>query len=120
MIPGLRWTFWLFFVAYSTAFNDVLRGVCRLRGITALRSSFFQSFKDKLLPPKEKCEPKSERDLFVEYVKYKPWRASKVKNLKIHYKPWKESYLERYRSPDDETIYLYGAFHLDLNSFYCR
>lgn len=31
-----------------------------------------------------------------------------MKYLPVEYRPWKESWKERYRSPDDETIYLYS------------
>jgi len=53
-------------------------------------------------------EKKSESDQLLDFVQYKPWRASKIKNLPICYRPWKESYLEKYRTEDDETIYLYS------------
>ena len=52
--------------------------------------------------------PKSEFDKLLVSDKLKPWRGPKPKYLKIEYRPWKDSWKERYRSTDDETIYLYS------------
>ena len=70
-----------------------------------------ESFIDKLISkfsPKPYVPEKSEDDELLDYLEDKPWRATKVKNLKIHYRPWKDSYKERYRTENDDTIYLYS------------
>jgi hypothetical protein len=49
----------------------------------------FESFFDKLFQkfaPKEPEEPKTENDEMLEYLQVKPWRATKVRNLKICYR----------------------------------
>jgi hypothetical protein len=71
-------------------------------------SSIFDKFVEKLNPKSaDFIDEKSEKQELVDLLEEKPWRAAKVKTLKLVYRPWKESYLERYRSEDDETIYLY-------------
>ena len=43
----------------------------------------------------------------LEFLQEKPWRATKIKNLKVVYRPWKDGWMERYRAEDDDSIYLY-------------
>lgn len=65
---------------------------------------------DKLIEkfgPKEIQEPLSEDDQLLEFLDDKPWRASKVKNLKMVYRPWRDSWKERYRVPEDDAVYQY-------------
>ena len=50
---------------------------------------------------------RSELKSLVDFVDYKPWRAPKIKILKIHYKPCTESCFEKFRNETDETIYMY-------------
>jgi hypothetical protein len=69
--------------------------------------ALFKKFNERFAP-KVKDETKSETEKLVEYVDYKPWRAPKTKVLNIHYKPQTESYQERYRREDDDTIYMYS------------
>lgn len=71
----------------------------------------YESIIDKLVNkfgPKVVEEEKSEDDELLEYLQEKPWKAPKIKQLTIQYRPWKDSYKERYRTEDDETIYLYS------------
>jgi hypothetical protein len=66
-----------------------------------------EKFKPKYFDD-EDPEEKSEDDKMLEFLEQKPWRAAKVKNLKVIYRPWKDNWRERYRSQDDDTIYLYS------------
>jgi hypothetical protein len=90
----------------SLEFNQRSRSV---RSPTSrLFSSIFDKFVEKLGPKSAiSVDEKSETQELVDLLEEKPWRAAKVKTLKLVYRPWKESYLERYRSEDDENIYLY-------------
>lgn len=59
-------------------------------------------------PPKPKPrDPPTETEELISYVNYKPWRAPKVKYLKKHYKPWSASWQERFRTSEDDVIYIY-------------
>lgn len=80
----------------------------RLRTVQSrVYSSVFNRFQEAFRP-KQKKKYMSESEKLVEYVDYKPWRATKVKHLNIHYKPWKDSWQERYRVENEDTIYLYS------------
>ena len=79
----------------------------RKGSITKLHESFFDKLVTKF-GPKPVEVVKSEDDELLDYLQEKPWRATKVKNLKIHYRPWRDSWKERYRKEDDDTIYLYS------------
>lgn len=57
---------------------------------------------------KEDDEIKTEGDLMLDYIADKPWRANKQKHLPITYRPSKDSWKERFRQPEDDTIYLYA------------
>ena len=57
---------------------------------------------------KKKEKEKSENDLLLEKLDSKPWRANKIKHLPITYRPCKESWRERYRDEQDDTIYMYN------------
>ena len=71
-----------------------------------LKASIFDKLVEKF-GPKEVVEPQNEEDQLLEYLDDKPWRSSKIKNLKMVYRPWRDSWKERYRLPEDETIYQY-------------
>ena len=73
---------------------------------TALSSSIIQILKEKFRP-QVPVEIKTDGDIMLEQLQEKPWRASKVKNLKVVYRPWKDGWMERYRAEDDDSIYLY-------------
>ena len=70
-------------------------------------NSIFKRFSDKFERKVDK-ELKSDTEELLDFVDYKPWRAPKIKNLKYHYKPQKDTYQERYRTEDDDTVYLYA------------
>ena len=52
---------------------------------------------------------KDEEDELYDILNERPWRASKVKNLKIHYRSCKESWKERFVTEGEDTIYLYAT-----------
>lgn len=71
-------------------------------------SSFLDSLQEKVnFKPKE--ESKTESDLLIEYMDYKPWRGPKKQYLTTHYKLWKDSWQEKFRNETDDTIYLYSV-----------
>lgn len=73
-----------------------------------IHGSIFDTVVEKLNPKwLNPVDEKSETDELIDLLGGKPWRASKIRNLKYVYRPWKDSYLERYRALDDETIYSY-------------
>lgn len=78
----------------------------RFNSDTALSSSIIQILKEKFRP-QVPVEIKTDGDIMLEQLQEKPWRASKVKNLKVVYRPWKDGWMERYRAEDDDSIYLY-------------
>ena len=57
---------------------------------------------------KKSVQTRSEDDQMADYLEGKPWRAPKIKNLKYIYRPWKDSYLERFRDEEDDTVCLYS------------
>lgn len=73
---------------------------------TRLHSSIIQILKEKFRP-QVPVEVKTDGDVMLELLQEKPWRATKIKNLKTVYRPWKDGWMERYRSEDDDSIYLY-------------
>lgn len=73
---------------------------------TRLQSSIIQILKEKFRP-QVPVEVKTDGDVMLELLQEKPWRATKIKNLKVVYRPWKDGWMERYRSEDDDSIYLY-------------
>ena len=88
----------LFVVLAMTVFQD--RFNCN-------GSSIFDKIMNKARPSL-KIPEKSESDLMIDFLEDKPWRGPKKRNLKVVYRKWKDSYLERYRTEDDDTIYLYS------------
>jgi hypothetical protein len=76
---------------------------------TQKHASILQFLKNKISNiPEVPVEIKTESQIMLEFLQDKPWRAPKVKNLKIVYRPWRDSWKERYRDEDDETIYQYS------------
>ena len=73
---------------------------------TQLSSSIIQILKEKFRP-QVPVEIKTDGDIMLEFLQEKPWRATKIKNLKVVYRPWKDGWMERYRAEDDDSIYLY-------------
>jgi uncharacterized protein (DUF1499 family) len=71
-----------------------------------LYSSMFQQMREKLLPAPRRIE-KTEVDLMLDFVDFKPWRAPKVRNLRVEFKPWSESWREKYRKEEDDQIIFY-------------
>jgi hypothetical protein len=70
--------------------------------------NFLDTVFNRLERGKQKAPEKTEEDSMLEYLDEKPWRANKIRHLPITYRPSKESWRERYRDPDDDTIYLYS------------
>ncbi len=70
--------------------------------------NFLDTVFNRLEREKKSEKEKTEEDIMLETLDTKPWRANKVKHLPITYRPSKESWRERYRDPNDETIYLYA------------
>ena len=70
--------------------------------------NFLDTVFNRLERKKKMEKEKTEEDVMLEALDYKPWRANKVKHLPIMYRPSKESWRERYRDPNDDTIYLYA------------
>ena len=70
--------------------------------------NFLDTVFNRLERPKKKEKEKTEEDIMLETLDMKPWRANKVKHLPVTYRPSKESWRERYRDPNDDTIYLYA------------
>jgi hypothetical protein len=54
-------------------------------------------------------EPPSEEDKIIDFLDAKPWRAPKIKHLKIQYRPQIDNWRELYRQPDDDTLYVYAV-----------
>ena len=52
---------------------------------------------------------KGEEDELYDILNEKPWRAGKVKSLKVHYRSCEESWKERFVSEGEDTIYLYAT-----------
>jgi uncharacterized protein (DUF1499 family) len=73
---------------------------------TQISSSIIEILKEKFRP-QIPVEIKTDGDVMLELLQEKPWRATKVKNLKVVYRPWKDGWMERYRAEDDDSIYLY-------------
>jgi hypothetical protein len=69
---------------------------------------FIETFAARFKPKVVDEEEKTEDDISLEYLEKKPWRAPKVKNLKVIYRPWKDNWRERYRTEDEDTIYMYS------------
>lgn len=102
---------WLLFLAVISAFQVLhayQQPIQHARSSFALQATFLDIIKDKVTNKKVE-PPKSEGDRLLGYVDYKPWRATKVKHLKIHYKSWKDTWQERLRSDTDDTIYIYSV-----------
>jgi hypothetical protein len=78
--------------------------------------SFVDTIRETLgLQPAIRNE-KTEQDIFIDELNegnerddLRPWRAPKVRYLNIEYRSTRDSWKERYRRDDEDTIYIYSS-----------
>lgn len=79
----------LLFIKFNHCYK--LRNYHNIDKSQQLYSTMFNKFQNKLdqVLNTDKDEiPKTDTELMVEFIDFKPWRKPKIKNLDIYYKPW--------------------------------